>query len=164
MQCALYKLGGNISAIKDGSQSIVSWPFIRQLVVEEKGHPAKAEESYKNTLGKSSAVTWANIIDCYKNEANLVQKAAAEATPPHQYTSWIVVNHEHLSDGNALLHSICEAYDGVKPQSCVAATSLNVVKAKKIANNWRSPFVWTEEEKKQSELSEKMALKGHKTG
>ena len=162
MQCALYKLGGNISAIKDGSQSVVAWPFIHELVVKEKGHPAKAEESYKSTLGKSSAITWATIIDCYKNDANLVQNAAAEATPPHQYTAWIIVNNRHLEDGNALLSSICEAYNGAKPQSCVAATKLNVVKAGKITENLRSPFVWTEEEKRKSALSEKMAKKSYK--
>lgn len=160
MQCTLYKLGGNTSAIGDGSQSVTAWPFIRQLVVEEKGHPVKAEESFKKTLGKSSSITWATVIDCYKNEANAVQKVAAEATPPHQYTAWIIVNHEHLDDGDALLYSICEAYEGVKPQSCAAATSLNVVEGpRKNAGSWGSSFAWTEEEKRQSTVSETMAKK-----
>ena len=158
MQCTLYKLGGSVSSIGDGSQSAAAWPFIRQLVVEEKGHPVKAEESYEQTLGKSSTVTWATVIDCYKNEANIVQKAAAEATPSHQYTAWIVVNHEHLEDGNALLHSICEAYKGVKPQSCAAAMSLSLIKdTRKSVGIWGSSFVWTDEEKRQSALSERMA-------
>lgn len=156
MQCTLYKLGGNVSAIGDGSQSVAAWPFIRQLVVEEKGHPVKAEESFKKTLGKSSAITWATVIDCYKNEANAVQKAAAEATPSHQYTAWIIVNNRHIEDGNALLYSICEAYEGVKPQSCAAATSLNVVEGtRKKSSSWGSSFIWTEQEKKQSVLSER---------
>ena len=113
-------------------------------------------ESFKKTLGKSSAITWATVIDCYKNEANAVQKAAAEATPSHQYTAWIIVNNRHIEDGNALLYSICEAYEGVKPQSCAAATSLNVVEGtRKKSSSWGSSFIWTEQEKKQSVLSER---------
>lgn len=161
MQCTLYKLGGNTAAIGDGSQSFVAWPFIRQLVVEEKGHPVKAEDSFKSTLGKTSKLTWASVIDCYKNEADVVQQASAAATPPHQYTAWIIVNHEHLEDGNALESAICNAYTGVKPQSCASATSLNVAKkqSRKNVGKWGSSFVWTEEEKKASALSEKMAQK-----
>lgn len=161
MQCTLYKLGGSMAAIGDGSQSFAAWPFIRQLVVEEKGHPVKAEDSFKSTLGKSSKLTWVEVIDCYKNEADAVQQASAAATPPHQYTAWIVVNHEHLEDGNALESAICNAYEGVKPQSCASATSLSVTKkqSRKSAGKWGSSFVWTEEEKKASALSEKMAEK-----
>lgn len=66
MQCALYKLGNNINAIGDGSQSMAAWPFIRSLVVDKKGHPVYAEDSFKETLGKTSELQWAAVIDCYK--------------------------------------------------------------------------------------------------
>lgn len=40
------------------------------------------------------------------------------ATPNHEYTAWIIVNHVHLVDANALLSTICAAYTGPKPPSC----------------------------------------------
>ena len=118
MQCSLYKLSDNIADISSGSNSILAWPFIKCLTVDNKGHPTAAETCFQSTLAASTQLTWSTVADCYTNNSTDVQSAAMRATPPHDYTAWVVVNHFHISDPNYLMSSVCEAYTGPKPASC----------------------------------------------
>lgn len=99
------------------SASIDAWPFI--LCMEEAdGNPARAESCYTSSMSNSS-VAWSTIEDCYNNEADVVQAAAAAATPSHDYVPWVLVDNALLDQQALLQHAICSAYTGTKPESCL---------------------------------------------
>lgn len=113
--CAEYKIAGSIDTMF--SASIDAWPFI--LCMEEAdGNPARAESCYTSSMSNSS-VAWSTIEDCYNNEADIVQAAAAAATPSHDYVPWVLVDNALLDQQALLQHAICSAYTGTKPESCL---------------------------------------------
>ena len=147
MQCALYKLTDNIADIKSGVNSLVAWPFIHCLVVDNKGHPVSAENCFKETMAKSTSLLWTSVIDCYQHNTSLVQATAMAATPPHEYTAWIIVKGNHVADGNALMSVVCNAYTGNKPAVCATASPLlELFNKQKKSSGKRgpaaSPFEW----------------------
>ena len=65
------------------------------------------------------------------------------ATPPHDYTVWVLIDGKHLIDANALIQTVCDSYGSVnKPPSCTSSsTFLLAQKSKfndkdKCQNNW----------------------------
>jgi hypothetical protein len=128
--------------VPTGANSLAAWPFVNCLVANEHGHPAYGESCYSSTMGPSPQVSWDTIVNCYQHESQATQQIAKQgekpfadllysydinynsiytfypATPKHEYTAWIIVNHVHLVDANALLSTICAAYTGPKPPSC----------------------------------------------
>ena len=114
--CTQYKLSGNIDSIETGDTSLAAWPFI--LCMEEADGDPDAGESCFNSSMSSSNLTWSVVQDCYFNEYDEVQSAAAKATPDHDYVPWVLVDGEVIEHNDLLQKYICDAYTGTKPESC----------------------------------------------
>ena len=114
--CVEYKLAGSIDTMF--SASIDAWPFV--LCMEEAdGNPLKAESCYSSSMSNST-VAWSEIEDCYNNESDDVQAAAAAETAltGHTYVPWVTVDDVLLEQSALLQHAICQAYTGTPPVSC----------------------------------------------
>jgi interferon gamma-inducible protein 30 len=119
--CVQYNLAG-----KDTNtmfeKSFEAWPFI--LCMEEAdGDASQGEACYSSSMLSSNSTSipsWSVINDCATNDANIVQTAAMNATPDHQYVPWVVVDGDLLEYSSLLQKAVCDAYTGTKPESCKA--------------------------------------------
>jgi len=114
--CTQYKLAGDIGAIESGITSLAAWPFI-VCMEEAEGVPSAAQGCFENTMN-TTTVSWSEVEKCASDEYDLVQNAAMEATPAHDYVPWCLVAGVVLENSNLLQKAICDAYTGVKPPSC----------------------------------------------
>jgi len=120
--CTQYKLSGNIDSIDSGDTSMQAWPFI--LCMEEAdGDPSKASGCYASSNMNSTGVQWSTIDTCVSEEYDLVQNAAKDATPSHDYVPWCLVDGDLLENTNLLQKAVCDAYTGTKPDSCILAAA-----------------------------------------
>lgn len=116
--CVQYKLSGDINSIQSGDTTKQALPFI--LCMEEaSGDPTKSASCYSQSM-TNSTLAYTTVTDCAAKEFDTVQAAGAKATAPtnHQYVPWVLVDGELLSNTDALLKSICDAYTGPAPKSC----------------------------------------------
>lgn len=118
-QCVLYKLSGNISAITDGTTSEDAYPFV-YCVTNAGGGSANAQGCFQSSFPTRD---YAEIQACAENEADETQKAAADATPTHDYTPWVLVGGELLGNTNLLTYTVCKDYTGPKPAECKGAAT-----------------------------------------
>lgn len=114
--CVQYKLSGNLDSISTGDTSMDAWPFI--LCMEEaEGNPSQGQSCYEKTMN-ATALPWSTIASCVEDEYDLVQTAAMDATPKHQYVPWVLVDGTLLENTYTLQKAICDAYTGTPPASC----------------------------------------------
>ena len=66
----------------------------------------------------TTALPWSTIQTCYEKEYDIVQTAAKDATPKHDYVPWVLVDHTLLEQSSLLQYAICKAYTGTPPASC----------------------------------------------
>lgn len=119
--CAQYKLSGDIASIETGDTSLAAWPYI--LCMEEKdGDPTASQACYESSMN-STALPYADIQKCHDSEYDLVMNAAMTATPKHDYVPWCLVGGVILENSNLLQKAVCDAYTGVKPESCHTAVT-----------------------------------------
>ena len=153
--CVEYKLSGDINSIATGDTSLAAWPFI--LCMEEAdGNPLQGQNCYESTMN-TTAVPWSTIADCISYETDLVQNAAADATPAHDcklsffflfsiFTSltklcilldvpWALVDGALVEKTHLLQYYICQAYTGPPPRSCTHATVLVPEKPERFCDN-----------------------------
>lgn len=91
--------------------------YIRYWFQKLEGNPAFAESCYQSTMN-ATALPWSTIQSCFDNEYSVVQGAAKDATPKHDYVPWVLVDHTVLEQSSLLQYAICKAYTGTPPASC----------------------------------------------
>lgn len=86
---------------------------------EADGNPAYGQSCYESSMN-TTGLPWSTIETCFTEEYLTVQTAAMKATPPHDYVPWCLVDGTLVENTNLIQKYICDAYTGVKPQSCTS--------------------------------------------